>query len=326
MTLVFAAVPAAAQAATLVAVTDRFELHSDAWINLHHFLYQWARADAGLDQGRRRVHVAERSELATLSNEERAAWIVALGFYRASVAPKGHFDREMLQVKRELLHLSGNPRKRPTDRIPGIAAALSAVMPVYLKSWWPQHDKANRAWIEQVRPHLIRHEKRFVEMTARVHGSDWPRERWRADISAYANWAGGYTTSEGHIVIYSRDSNYQDLNGFEILLHEVQHAEVILGKTPASLERAFAAAGTKPPPNLWHALIFATAGEFVRSVAESEGRAVHTPAWIQVGIHNLEGWREIVPVVNQHWLPVIRGERSREEGVGALARALQSPN
>src|SRR5687767_5671261 len=38
---------------TKVAETKHFEFHSDPWINLHHFLYQWAREDAGLGTGRR---------------------------------------------------------------------------------------------------------------------------------------------------------------------------------------------------------------------------------------------------------------------------------
>jgi hypothetical protein len=37
---------APSRATTQVAATARLELHSDVWISLHHFLYQWARAGA----------------------------------------------------------------------------------------------------------------------------------------------------------------------------------------------------------------------------------------------------------------------------------------
>jgi len=46
--------------ATLVVATERFVFHSDPWINLHHFLYQWAGEDKGLGTGRQQVPVPIR--------------------------------------------------------------------------------------------------------------------------------------------------------------------------------------------------------------------------------------------------------------------------
>jgi hypothetical protein len=309
---------------TIVATTDRFELDSDPWINLHHFLYQWARDEAGLASGRRKVTVPERSSLGELSGEERAAWVRSTGFYRDNVASKGLFDDEMLQLKEDLLILGGDPRARPPDRIKGIAAALSAAMPIYLDKWWPQHDKANRGWIARVVAPLRTYEKRYVEMTVRVHGAVWPTARWRIDASAYANSAAGYTTFEGHVVIYSTDAGNQDLYALETVFHEIQHAGAIGGSITGALGRAFEAAGVEVPANLWHALIFATAGEFVRSTVASERRPEYVPYWIKEGFESLDGWITLVPAVRQHWLPVVRGETSREEGLAALARALRA--
>src|SRR5688572_21681193 len=139
---------------TTVTATKHFEFHSDPWINLHHFLYQWAREDAGLGTGRRHVSVPERSSLAGLSAEERGVWLRAVEFYRDSVAAHGHWDPEMLQLKRKLLTLRGDPLARPPDEIKGIGMALSLAMPVYRERWWSQHDKANRKWIAAVVPRL----------------------------------------------------------------------------------------------------------------------------------------------------------------------------
>jgi hypothetical protein len=61
-------------AATRVARTERFQFHSDPWINLHHFLYQWAREGEGLGTGRKHGAVPERSTLASLSETERRSW------------------------------------------------------------------------------------------------------------------------------------------------------------------------------------------------------------------------------------------------------------
>jgi hypothetical protein len=48
--------PAGAQApaGARTVATSRFELYSDPWVYVHHFLYQWSRADQGLSTGRQR--------------------------------------------------------------------------------------------------------------------------------------------------------------------------------------------------------------------------------------------------------------------------------
>jgi len=189
---------------THVAATEHFAFHSDPWINLYHFLYHWARADGGLGEGRGHVPVPERGSDSTLSSPERLAWESALAFYRRAVAPRDHFDGQMLAQKRALMEPGGDPRAHPADVIPGIAHALATAMPVYRSQWWPRHDRDNRAWVAAVVPLLRRHESRYVELTTRIHGAEWPRERRPVDVSAYANQRAGYT-AEGHILIDSTD-------------------------------------------------------------------------------------------------------------------------
>jgi hypothetical protein len=119
--------PCPAQA---VAASERFELHSDPWINLHHFLYQWARDDLGLGTGRQEVRVPERSSLGRLAGAERRAWERALEFYRDSVAARSHFDEGMLHQKRRLVAYwirEGFPRLR----------GWSAVVPAAQEDWLP---------------------------------------------------------------------------------------------------------------------------------------------------------------------------------------------
>jgi hypothetical protein len=308
--------------ATRIVATDRFAFHSDPWINLHHFLYQWAREDRGLEIGRHPLPMPERATVGELSAADRKVWINTVGFYRDAVASRGNFDGDMMRIKAGLVTLDGDPSAAPPDVIPGIANALRAAMPIYLKRWWPQHDQANRRWIGSVLPLLRRYEAAFVRLTARVHESKWPDFPWPVDVTAYPNYRAGYTTREGHIVMFSTDPGNQDLYALEMVLHEVQHAEPIAGTTPTAIAEAVEAADTQVPGNLWHAIIFATAGEFVRSIAESEGNADYTPYWIREGFENLDGWKELVRPVSAHWLPVVRGEVSRVKGLNAMARRL----
>lgn len=309
------------QAATLVAASDHLALHSDPWVNLHHFLYNWARADEGLGTGREHVPVPERASLRELGEEERAAWSAAVRFYRDSVAGRNRFEDEMLQLKEALVRLGGDTGASPPDVIPGVSRALAVAMPVYLERWWPGHDRANGAWVASVMDRLRRHEPEYVALTERIYGARWPTGRRRVDVSAYANFAAGYT-ARGHVVIYSTDPGNQGLYALETLLHEVQHTRDMSSVVRAELGEAFEAAGSDVPPNLWHAMIFATAGEFVRGVAEREGLPPHTPYWTREGFGDFGGWSEVVPAVNRRWLPVVRGEASRGEAVAALVTDL----
>ena len=304
--------------ASRIAATDRFAFHSDPWINLHHFLYQWSREDLGLEIGRRPLPMPERSSVAALSEGDRAAWLRVVAFYRDAVATRGHFDPDMLRIKARLVFLDGDPSAVPADVIPGIATALRAAMPIYLNRWWPRHDEANRRWIGGVLPPLRRHEAAFVQLTTAVGEAKWPAVPWRVDMTAYPNYRAGYTTSEGHIVSFSTDPGNQNLYSLEMLLHEVQHAEDVRGTMPAAIANAFSAAGANEPENLRHAIIFATAGEFVRLIAASEGAAGYIPYWIRE-LENVKGWKELVRPVSEHWLPVVRGEVSRDKGLNALA-------
>ena len=82
-----------------VSTTRAFEFHSNPWINLHHFLYQWARSEADRDPSDRRrpVEVAETS--VTFASVEWSHWVTALAGYEELVGKDLLFDREMLAIK-----------------------------------------------------------------------------------------------------------------------------------------------------------------------------------------------------------------------------------
>ena len=309
-----------AESSTRVAATDLFEFHSDPWINLHHFLYQWSREEEGLGTGRRHVPVPERSSIGELSPDQREAWLTAVAFYRDSVAARDHFDPRMLVMNWELQTVSGRSDHTLPDYIPGIADALTIAMSVYVGAWWPEHDATNRSRVSGVLPFLERHEGRFVETTTRLYGSEWSGERTRVDVAAYANWAAGYTAM-GHTVIYSTDQGNQGLYALETILHEVQHARAVGGPGRDALHRAFEEAGTEVPDNLWHALIFETAGTFVKTVAELDGLPEHVPYWVREKFEAFRGWKDVVPVVRSCWPSLVTGDIPRETAFATLAVA-----
>ena len=300
--------------------TQYFSFHSDPWINLHHFLYQWSRADGRLASGRQEVVVPERDG-AGLDGRAETVWTEALDFYADNVAPRGHFDEEMLELKSALLELGGDSSADAPDVIPGIAGHLAAAMPVYLETWWTEHDRTNRAWVALVAGEVRRYEDDWVETATRVFGGRWQEGRLRVDASAYANWAGGYTSNgPAHTVIWSADeTNNEWLYGLELVFHESGHMSSLAAPTRSLTREIFRDEGVPEPGNLRHSLIFATSGELVRGIAESRGLPEHVPYVVSEGLTGFRGWAEIWPAVERHWMPVVRGTAEAGAALRAIA-------
>ena len=307
-----------------VVQTQHFAFHSDPWINLHHFLYQWARADGGIGTGRQAVDVAERSE-GRLEAGARATWEEAVAFYRAHVAERDHFDEAMLGLKVGLLELGGDATAEPPDDIAGISRALSAAMTVYRSTWWPEHDRANRRWIERVAGDVERYEQRWVETVSHLFGGAWVDGHLRVDAAAYANWAGGYTSNgPPHTVVWSRDEmNHTGLYGLELVFHESGHVSPLGGPLRRTVGRIFAEAGVDEPANLRHAMLFATAGAGVAAIAAERGRPEHVPYVVQEGLVGFAGWAPIWPAVRTHWIPIVGTGADPVPAIVEIARAVR---
>lgn len=293
------------------AQTSYFTLHSDPWINLHHFLYAWAQEDAGIVTGRPRV--AERGQLTELAPAEHDVWIQVLRVYRDSILHGGGYQAALTQLWDQIA------RGEPTDEV--LIRTLARAMPIYRERWWPEHRAANTRWIMSVAPRLAWHEERFVQLTRRLFAADWTAAPWRIDVSAYAPRL-GYATSKGHVVIHSTDRSNRALSGVELIFHEMQHLAPIAGALPGELERVFREAGTSPPAEIGHALIQLTAGECVRATA-SAGSEEHVPFWIARQFADLPEWRRFVAALEEFWLPALQGEATASESLVKIAGALR---
>ena len=317
------AVPACGAAQDELVTTTYFAFHNDPWINLHHFLYQWSRAELGLGAGRAAVDVPERSGPPPPASSG-AAWRAALEFYAANVAERDHFHLPMLTLKTALSELDGDPRATPPDDIRGISEHLAAAMPLYLDVWWPEHARANRRWITHVVADVRRYEARWVELVRRAFGGDWTEGRLRVDASAYANWQGGYTSNgPPHAVISSTDPTIlEGLYALEMVFHESGHMSSLGGPLRGAVQAAFRGAGLEEPANLRHAMLFATAGELTRIIAAERGLPEHVPYIVAEGLSGFAGWRELWPVVEARWIPVVRAGADPRSAMEAMARDL----
>ncbi len=311
--------------------TQRLSFRSDPWMNLHHFLYQWARAEQGLGSGRSEVIVPERDRMGELSVSDRQVWERAVTLYRTHLAELGHFDRPMLIIKSALLRIpidagavgSVVPTTEVGELVPGLSATLGSAMEVYARSWWPEHDRANREWVVGVLREARRYEDEYVRVSELSYGGVWPDRRVRVDASAYANWQGGYTSNRPtHVVIWSTDPGVQGLYALELVYHEVAHTSSLATPNREALDSAFAAVGKEPPANLWHAMIFYTSGSTTRRIAEERGLPAHVPYMVREGLVDFGGWTGLWPALEEHWGPFLAGRSTRALALAGLARDL----
>ena len=314
-----------------------FELHSGFWINLHHFLYEQARQQR--DAKNEKSGAAPTPAAGELSAAERGAWDAALRYYTANFADSDLvFNSDLVAVKDRLsdlencAELSGKTVKEcDAEFPPALAQALEHAAPVYRAHWWPQHDRENRRWIAQVAPLVRQNSVGLAQRLAEIYQAKWPREKIRVDVCAYANWAGAYTTLDPlRVTISSEDPRNQDLAALEILFHEASHG--LAGPVELAILRECRQLGKPSPRDLWHALIFYTTGEVIKSMmqpaaSDAKGSAgappneAYVPYAVREGLYK-RGWDGYQRVLERFWQPYLDGKSDFDDAIARMVSSL----
>jgi hypothetical protein len=295
-----------------------FTFRSGFWLNLHHFLYVLGRAQNRAPDRARAAVVkapADVEGLDTRSDVERAAWDEAVRFYAGGMSRKDAvFDADLVAATRKLAGAPDVSDLSGLDLDPEAAATLRRVAPVYRAVWWPRHSAANAARRAELQALADRHGAPLVKRLTVIYGTEWPPEPRTIDLSAYANWAGAYSTDGGLIVLSSTDEGTSGSFGLEALLHESSH------QWDDEINRrlsAIAAKQGKPVPDLLsHALIFYTSGALV-----AEAVPGHVPYAVKFGLWSRGGLDAFKPLLDRYWLPYIRGAGTFEEAAAKLVDA-----
>jgi len=302
-----------------------FEFHSGLWLNLHHTLYRQVR--------QQRTPGATSSALITnLSPAEQKAWDAAIAFYAESYAEKDLlFSLEMVLVKNQLgdfetcEDLAGLKKKTCDAGLPKrLTEALNAAAPVYRAHLWAEQDRANRRWIAAVAPLVRRNGLNLSHRLAEIYETDWPRERIRVDVTAYANSAGAYTTLDPlRITVASTDARNQGPEALEILFHEASHG--ISDNVQAAILRECRQRDKPVPRDLWHALLFYTTGEVIRpAVFSADGSATkagYVPYAVREGLYK-RGWQDYLRVLTEYWQPYLDGNATFDDAIAHMVSAL----
>ena len=323
-----------------------FELHSGFWINLHHTLYQEARQrKVALSRDASATNpptVAFKSVLAGkgLTDAEQKAWDNAVAFYTDNYAEKDLlFTTELIQLKDQLGdfedcdELSGRKRKFCDAGLPAnLTQVLEPAAPVYRKYLWPEHDKANRRWILQVAP-LVREEGvGLSERLADIYQTRWPHWKIRVDVVAYANWAGAYTTVDPlRVTIASLDSRNQGPQALEVLFHEGSHG--IAEPVQRAIIRECRQRDKPIPRDLWHALVFYTTGEVIRTVLTSPSASAsrgdrgggpvsdYSTYAVREGLYQ-RGWKSYLELLQRFWQPYLDGKATFDDAIARMVSSL----
>ena len=126
--LLLGCLPAAAQQTT-------FDFHSNFWVNLHHFLYEQAIAK-------------------TPEASESVDWQHALEAYRRDITPHELLSRDIAGINSALstVDIDNAESLKGSGLDAELVGILEKAAPVYRARWWPQHNRANLAWIAAATP------------------------------------------------------------------------------------------------------------------------------------------------------------------------------
>ena len=320
-----------------------FELHSGFWINLHHTLYYEARQRRAFlsREANATKSAAPKSVLAGkgLNDAEQKAWDDAVAYYMVNHADKDLlFTTELIQLKDQLGdfedcdELSGRKRKFCDAGLPSnLTQSLEAAAPVYRAHLWPEHDRANRRWILQVAPLVREQGVGLSERLADIYQTRWPHEKIRVDVVAYANWAGAYTTVDPlRVTISSLEARNQGPQALEVLFHEGSHG--IAETVEAAIIRECRQRDKPIPRDLWHALVFYTTGEVIRTVLTSspasrgdKGKGAPENGYdtyaFREGLYQ-RGWKSYLELLQRFWQPYLDGKASFDDAIARMVSSL----
>ena len=327
-----------------------FELHSGFWINLHHRLYEEARAQRNAvpvdapkpEKSKPTLQIAPGSRI-VLSGPEQRAWAEAIAYYTANYADKDLlFNTELVLLKNQLGdfetcdELSGAKKKSCDAGLPArLTQILEGAAPVYRAHRWPADDRANRAWIKRVAPLVREQSVGLSHRLADIYQTRWPAEKIRVDVSAVANAAGAYTTLEPlRVTIASTDPRNQGGAALEVLFHEASHG--IATPVEQAITRECRQRDKPIPRDLWHALIFYTTGEVIKPVMEEDGSngiaagetnsrypqdSEYTPYAKREGLYQ-RGWENYLSLLTRYWQPYLEGRTTFDDAIAHMVSAL----
>jgi hypothetical protein len=302
---------AASMNAAEVIRAGRWDLHNSLWMSLHQTLMQHASARTPPD-------------LAALTPQQRTAWTAAVNAYREAAGSGSITFSEAMMGLQDQLSQVADDAANPAITSP-LGAAIRQAAPVYRAQWWPADQAANRFFIGYTAAMLRDAGEEIARGHEVVYGRPLP-ERIRVDVAPFGGTFGAYTHTLQHagtiVTISSRDSGYHGLAALEGVLHESSHSIVFprYGDVARAISAAAARRGIPPPPDLWHAVLFATTSELTRRALQKRGVADYVPFSKDL---LTRAWPQYREAIETHWIPYVSGTGTMEEAIEKIVTSLR---
>jgi hypothetical protein len=301
-----------------VAEVSQLQMYSSFWMNLHHFLYVSAWAKRPAAPGVRPLAMTlPEDAAASMTRDEQAAWDNAVAIYDREFASKNLlFDFGMTFIKRGLVDRDDQLAGAPFDQ--ELRSLLLSAAPIYRKYWWPAHNAANHAWIAEAARRTTSVAPAIVSRLTSLYGVPWFTAPVRVDVVRVSISQGAYTSNNPtHIVVASGDSSYDNWASTEMLFHESSHG--LIQKVQASVNAALKTSN-KRADDLWHVVLFYTAGEVTRQQLAKDG-IDYKPYLYATGLFD-RAWPRFRAPVEQHVQAYIDGRITLEQMAANLAAAV----
>lgn len=300
--------------------TELFHFRNGFWINLHHYLYAQALTTSDSANGRLRTSAEDAIRNApckVIPEAQRAAWQKAIDYYRTNYTGKDWlFDDDMRRLNDTMGDATGSD-----DPPAGLPYELRQIVrpaaAVYRAACWTEHRRANKAWIAALQKQLKQHGSALAERLTAVYEAKWPDIV--VDAVMYANWAGAYTYDQ-HITASSVNKDYQQGSALEMIFHESSHT--LDTKLFDELQTEFEAKHAKMPRDLFHVVIFFTAGILTQQELR-KADPDYVPYAERTGMYKrIPEWANDEAILERTWQPYLEGKKARKGAIAELAEGV----
>ena len=280
-----------------------FTFHSNAWLNLHHYV---------------RVNARGAPPPGGLTGDDQQQWTAGVEFYKPYANRDVLRDDGMVAIASALRAAEGKNNLDGIAIEPALKATLERLMPIYRAHGWTEHDRANREWITGVVPLVDRHGAAISQALLRTYGATWPAEPMHVDLSVSAGPVGGFSVNN-HITISSSDQSYRGYAGLEMVFHEASHG--LFASVNQSMYRIATEQKVTVPPQLWHAVLFYTAGEL--TMRELKSRGIEYSPYANAAFYDNMCGAGCMATIREHWTPHLDGKRSIPDALSGLVAAFK---
>lgn len=262
--------PAQSAKAVAVETTTHFEFYINKWLNLHHFLFQSAKAIAR-DSSQ---SIQKFPSWQVLSTEEQKMVADLMNYYQDTWIDKNLlFNKELFDLKRTVSYWGNELESVEDDSHAVIVQHWKAFTPIYDQHYWPEHLAQNQRILHNNLPRIRDFEAAAAEKLSQLSQEPWPSYKVRVDVSYLADWAGAYTTTHPTHVVISTQNVGPEGDWVETLFHEASHKLISSrrGAVSQTIQEIATREGLKVPRQLWHAVLFYFAGKTIQDLLGKEG-------------------------------------------------------